>query len=389
MTSRKGTKGGDLFVASSDIEAFDGVQGYDIVTYASSISGIRIDLGNPSTNLGDAAGDTYKNIDAFRLTTSDDVFIGSAGNDVVNGDAGNDVLEGRNGNDALTGHSGNDTIYGGDGADSIWGGGNDDVLFGGTGNDQIWGDANNDVITGGADGGTFSMSAITEKFYKYSADILIPLSQIDDVGEWVVVPKRQALVNASNATSLNRAEGDAIFVVTNGYNDARDWNAVRGNGPVIDLGPNGRIDGHTSIVFNAGPGPGNSAVRFTGSSAGAPNPKAPGSNPEGVVNVVTGYKVGTVNFGDVITGGSSADTFVFGAGDGVDKITDFQIGVDHLDLTNTWFDGVASNGEFSVRDFNGGALLLFSDTSADGFVDNTAVYLANVHASDVNASLFI
>ena len=388
MTIRKGTKGNDFFLATSDAEAFDGVQGYDIVSYEASTSGVRIDFTALASNLGDAAGDTYRGVKAFKLTTHDDTFIGGAGVDIVNGDTGNDRLEGRNGNDSLSGHSGNDTILGGIGNDSIWGGGNNDILDGGAGNDKIWGDAHNDVITGGADTGSFTLTPISTQYYKYSADILIPLDQIDDYGEWVVVPMRQALVNASNATSINRADGDTIFVVTNGYSDARDWNAIRGTGAWINLGPGGEIPANSSIIFNAGPGSGGGAVRFTG-EAGAPGPKAAGSNPNGVVSVVTGYSVHTVTAGDTITGGADADTFVFGTGDGVDNITDFQVGIDLIDLNNAWFDGVASNGEFSVRDFNGGSLLLFSDASSDGFIDRTAIYITNVHASEVNASLFI
>ena len=88
-------------------------------------------------------------------------------------------------------------------------------------------------------------------------------------------------------------------------------------------------------------------------------------------------------------GGSGTDTFVYAAGDGVDYIGDFAIGQDRLDVANTWFDGLSSNGEFAARDYAGGALILFSDTSADGFVDNSAIYLVGIQASNVTAGLFI
>lgn len=389
MAIRKGTKGKDELFASNVAEAFDGVQGYDVVNYSRSIAGVTIDLVNRSANGGDAAGDTFANIDAFKLSTSNDVFLGGSGRDIANGDNGDDSLSGRGGNDALTGHSGNDTIFGGDGNDSIWGGGNNDSLYGNGGNDRIQGDSHADVISGGTDNGSFTMNAVTQQFYKYSNDILIPLHLIDDPGEWVSVPMRGAIDNASNVTSLNRANGDAIYVLTNGYDDSRDWNAIRGNGSVLDLGPGGRIDADSSIVFNAGPGPSNSSVRFNGTSAGAPSPKVAGNNPDGIVTKTTGYSVSGLQAGDTLWGGEGADVFVFNPGDGVDRINDFLAGVDYIDVVAAWFDGIDSNGEFTVRAYGSGSLVLFTDNSVDGVVNNTAIHLVGVQTSAVDASLFI
>jgi len=391
MAVRKGTKGADVFVGQSGAEAFDGVSHYDIVTYSASIAGVRVDLSNPSTNTGDAAGDTYNNIDAFKLSQHADIFIGSTQNDVVNGDLGGDTLQGRNGNDSLSGHSGSDTLIGGEGADSAWGGGDADTVLGEAGNDKLWGDAANDLLAGGTDTGGFTTAVITEKFYQYSSTIRIALSQIDDFGEWVVVPKYHNITNSGTATALPRVDGDAMFVVTNGYNDARDWNANRGGAVFIDLGPGGKIPANSSIVFNAGDSSGNSAVRFSG-AAGAPGPKAAqGTNtdPTNIVTVVTGVNLTRVTIGDTLAGGSGADTFRFANGDGVDQITDFQVGIDRIDVSNSWFDGNAANGEFSARSYSGGTLILFTDTSADGYVDNMAIHLANVQSNTVNASLFI
>jgi hypothetical protein len=53
---------------------------------------------------------------------------------------------------------------------------------------------------------------------------------------------------------------------------------------------------------------------------------------------------------DTLTGGAGADTFVFAPGDGVDLITDFQIGQDLLDLSAfsfSGFDAVAAAGSQS------------------------------------------
>jgi Ca2+-binding RTX toxin-like protein len=54
-------------------------------------------------------------------------------------------------------------------------------------------------------------------------------------------------------------------------------------------------------------------------------------------NILTGGKGA-----DILTGGAGSDTFVYTGGDGGDRITDFTIGQDHLDLRQA-FSGIASS----------------------------------------------
>lgn len=392
-TLRKGSGINDIFAATDEAEAFDGAGGYDVVTYATAKKKVVIDLLNAAHNDGAAAGDTYLSIESFKLSVYDDVFKGSNANDVVNGDAGNDILEGRGGNDSLTGHSGNDTIRGGDGNDSIWGGGDADALFGDAGNDQIWGDAGNDVITGGADDGAHDARIVSETFYELPGGSRVALAAIDDVGEWALVPKFHNVTGASGISVLGRVDGDVIYVVTNGFADARDWNGWRGGqSPLIDLGPGGEIPAGMSVVFNAGGG--NSALQFKNSEAGAPKPLNPnaakgGAASEGKIVTESKTVVGSVTFGDILTGGTGNDTFVFNLGDGVDRITDFVKGQDRIDIDAAYFDGAAANGEFAVVDYAGGALILFRDGSADGFADDAGIFLAGLKAASIDATVFV
>ena len=76
--------------------------------------------------------------------------------------------------------------------------------------------------------------------------------------------------------------------------------------------------------------------------------------------------------GDVLTGGADADHFWYKAGDGVDTITDFQVGIDKLHFT-----GIVS-GDVHVDVFDGSTYIRFEDASADGFVDNAMIVLHNV-----------
>lgn len=80
----------------------------------------------------------------------DDFIIGHAGNDRIYGDAGNDHLIGMTGNDALFGGAGNDLLWGVEGDDYIRGEAGNDSLRGGSGRDTLHGDAGDDKMLGGS-----------------------------------------------------------------------------------------------------------------------------------------------------------------------------------------------------------------------------------------------
>ncbi len=107
-----GGAGKDTFVGGAGNDSYDGGTGVDLVTYASSLAGVTVDLsGNVPNAGGDAAGDKLFNIENV---------IGSTLNDVIGGDKNANVILGGSGDDALGGGAGgNDTISGEDGDDTI------------------------------------------------------------------------------------------------------------------------------------------------------------------------------------------------------------------------------------------------------------------------------
>jgi len=74
--------------------------------------------------------------DTLTGTTGADTMSGSAGNDNVSGRAGADVLSGNDGNDSLLGEAGDDTLEGGAGFDTMNGGLGSDTYYFGLGNGQ-------------------------------------------------------------------------------------------------------------------------------------------------------------------------------------------------------------------------------------------------------------
>lgn len=113
----QGLAGNDVFLADGGADLIDGGSGIDVVSYVQSAFGVTADLQYTSVNTGDAAGDTYTNIEMLE---------GGFGNDVLRGDGTNNTIYGMNGSDWLRGRDGNDTLGGGN---------DDDTLYGDNGND--------------------------------------------------------------------------------------------------------------------------------------------------------------------------------------------------------------------------------------------------------------
>ncbi|MCA6124196.1 hypothetical protein J6500_20200 [Bradyrhizobium sp. WSM 1704] len=103
-----GFAGDDFFVGGPGGDAFAGGGGNNTVSYDNALAAVRADLFNPGTNTGEAAGDTYSNIQNL---------IGSDFNDLLFGNGAANVLRGGKGNDFIGGGGGNDIIDGGAGFD--------------------------------------------------------------------------------------------------------------------------------------------------------------------------------------------------------------------------------------------------------------------------------
>lgn len=115
-----------------------GGEGMDRAMYKRAQDPIVVSLKNPDLNTGEAAGDTY--VDVESLT-------GGQSHDQVHGDSGRNQLWGRNGNDALWGRGGDDDLYGGNGKDWLEGGKGNDQLSGGSHADTFVFESGHDTIT--------------------------------------------------------------------------------------------------------------------------------------------------------------------------------------------------------------------------------------------------
>ncbi|AWU97393.1 DUF4347 domain-containing protein [Azospirillum ramasamyi] len=178
-----GVAAGDTMNGGLGADHYVGGSGFNIVTYEDATTGITLDLGNGANNTGEAAGDTFENIQrwigseyADSMTAGDTAvwFWGHGGDDIEHGGAGNDTLEAGDGNDSVFGGGGNDLIYGRadndelhgqDGNDTVAGGGGADLIHGDAGNDLLKGDWERDTIHGGDGDDTILAGIVTAGSY--------------------------------------------------------------------------------------------------------------------------------------------------------------------------------------------------------------------------------
>lgn len=202
---------------------------------------------------------------------------GTAGHDLMLSRSYVDVLSGGDGNDWLVSQWGNDTLRGGNGDDTVWAGRDDD---------RVWGDAGNDVLRG---------EQGKDELYGGAGD--------DDIG---------------GGNHDDRAWGEAGNDKIAG-NAGRDY-LYGGTGNDLLLGGAGfdTLQGQAGNDRLKGGGGADSLLGGLGRDVLIGG---------GGADVLEGQ-----DGRDTLTGGVGADIFRFRKGHGQDVVTDFEVGVDHLQI---------------------------------------------------------
>jgi Ca2+-binding RTX toxin-like protein len=210
------------------------------------------------------------------------------GDDTLYGSYDSEEIYGLGGNDSIYGETGNDTLDGGDGDDTIYGGDGDDVIYGSDGYDVIYGGAGNDTLNGGAGQDTQEGGAGADDIYGSTASYASDTSGV----------QASLLVTTQHGGD---AEGDRLYNVAHligGYGDDE-------------------LTGNSS---------GNTLIGGTGDDT-----------------IIGGGAA------DLLTGGAGADVFRYTSAShsvlpsNSDRIVDFEVGVDTIDLTGLGFYGLTSN----------------------------------------------
>ena len=293
----------------------------DMVSYAASASGVRVDLINNDMNRGDAAGDSYTGVEHIVGTAFNDQLWGAnnvLASETLDGGAGNDQLAGRGGDDNLNGGDGNDSASGGTGNDHVFGDAGDDVLYGNDGSDHMDGGSGNDFIAGGFGDDTIDGGAGNDLLSGGTGDLG------DDI--------------------IDGGDGNDVITGGDGYNiidggAGVDTLSFAGLGPTfVDLAYGdsvyGELDGFDiddDLIDNIENLVGSNGGDYLAGNAGA--------------NAIRGNDGGDQIYGrggaDRLIGGDGGDHFIYAsAAEGGDRIMDFEIGGDKIVIVSDNFGGI-------------------------------------------------
>ena len=256
------------------------------------------------------------------------------------GGAGNDTISGNELKNALSGGSGNDTMMGDAGDDTLAGGDGDDILNGGLGDDKLNGGAGNDNLNGGA-----------------GNDVYVVNSSLDVVTEQLSAgfDAVQSYINWTLGSNVERLTLVGNAAINGTGNDL--GNIITGNGAKNTL--NGGL-GNDKLIGGAG--------------------------------------------ADTLIGGAGRDVFVFNSTVGVDKINDFYVPRDTIQLQQVVFNAftntgviaadqlvfgniAADNNDFLIFNKSNGAL--FYDEDGNGAVPQIQIATLGVNLALTNADFVV
>lgn len=360
---------------------------------------------------------------------------GGAGDDRMFGGWRDDNLDGKAGDDRLFGFFGDDTLMGGEGDDFLHGGVGDDVLIG---DDEGAGDGEGELI-----GPNLIINGSFEEIDQNAREIVRDgevVAYDTDIPGWngtrgeLVVDGFLDMPAAEGELWLDTGREGTNLVdisqsvdgLTEGVSyrlsfSAGQWDTpspapdetlnVFWNGELIANVRPETVDGYEEFSFDlvSGSGDGTDTLRFQGVGTSERDSQGVVIDDISLFEIASGGAAGadTLNggFGDDTldggagddlliggkghdhqTGGSGADIFLFHGRDGVDVITDFEIGVDQIELKGSRFcsadrdgDGVLGD-EVTVEQWGDDAVLSYR---------HTTIVLENVAAGDLSNDDFI
>lgn len=299
------------------------------------------------------------------------------GNDVVYGGDGADYIDGGQGHDQLYGDDGNDTILGGTGNDLLDGGSGDDVLNGGSGID--W--------AGFASGGAVVVNLAAGTATGQGNDQLLAIENVfgSVLGD--------SITGSSGSNVLDGNAGDDSFFASAGYDTI-----IGGSGVDTFYGQSGKAmqASLTQGTYYLGSSGGTLAgvENLVGANlddtliGDGGNNSLTGGLGNDALNGGAGLDILLADFGnDTLTGGADADSFVIGATNGARTITDFELGIDKIDLTAFGFDAAGNSSYWAGSVAASGANTVLTLAGQGG--ELATITLSNIDAQDLSLGDFV
>ncbi|WP_279340859.1 calcium-binding protein [Zavarzinia aquatilis] len=316
---------------------------------------------------------------------------GNALDNRIYGNVGANILDGGAGNDVLRGGDGNDTLIGGLGDDRLAGGAGADTMTGGDGNDYYDVDDVGDAVTETAGGGVDTIRTLVGGSLAAEVEIMIlaGAAELGASGNDLdnVITGNNAANTIYGGAGDDRLSGRGGLDYLDGQDGAdvmiggtgSDVYVVDDAGDVVIEGAGGGEGDHvlSSISYVLGAEvesltlTGTADIDATGNARGNSIDGNDGDNRifalDGTDTIDAGAGDDLIDGGDggdYMTGGAGADIFVASArsegGSGADAITDFEVGVDRIDVSSF---GFRSLGDIPAISGAADAELQFNDIS--------------------------
>ena len=329
-----GGAGNDVLIGGAGADTFVGGAGVNTVSYLGS-KALTADLADPTLNTGDAAGDTYSDIQNLRGSAGSDHLYGDSGNNVIEGGAGGDVIDGEGGiNTASYLHSAAGvTVDLMDNADNAGGDAQGDRLYH---IQDLYGSTHADTLTG--------TNSRNEIYGFGGADTIYGMGGNDLIS----IIGTPTLVDGGAGFDYLSVAGDATLTDANFQNFERV--GVMGGGD-LDM------SGVTSF---------SGSIRSLSTATGA---GATITGTAGVDKIYAGAGADTIAGGggnDLITAGTGADTFNdMMAAFGRDRVYDANLNTDTFDFSTSFAaDSTAAHLHFAAYGAND--TLVFGDAGKSG-----------------------
>jgi Ca2+-binding RTX toxin-like protein len=302
-----GSSGNDTLEGGAGADTLYGSQGNDTASYASSATGVQVNLATGGVVTGgDATGDFLNSIESLIGSAHDDVLGGINSNSQLSGGAGNDVLTGGGSLDGGTGDDvlrGDGVMNGGDGQDTLIGSDRDNTLLGGNGDDQLTGGEGADILDGGAG---FDRASYIDSPLAVTINLLLGIASAGDAQDDSLISIEAIYGSRYADTMVGDASNNTFY--GGGGNDTLSGGAG-GDTLIGGIGAD-RLDGGAGVdtAYYLG---GAVAVQIDLGAGTASGGDAAGDTLTGIEQVS-----GTA-FNDVLTGNAGANRMWGNAGDDV------------------------------------------------------------------------
>ena len=308
----EGTAEDDLYVVSGDNNTFVLGEGNDTVTARGLNHIIDAGEGDDIISIGSGVVNLGEGTNFVAASDGSSTVTGGSGDDTVNLVKGNLTADVGEGNNHVTSGAGDDVIMAGSG---------DDFVHAGAGNNTLdLGDGDNTVHTILADSGfltsigqtTVTTGSGSDTFIIAPGEGVLTITNYDDSDRFELVgfkPDFSAAISFSDLTIAQ--DGDDTIITLTGTEDV------------------------LAILQNV------QADTIDGSDFGVEAPPLTGTDGADMLIGTDGDDlIDGLAGNDTYTGGAGADIFTFAIAQGVDTITDFEVGIDQISLGGLTPEGI-------------------------------------------------